>query len=235
MIRRKGQVQDDWEIRYDELEVGEHLGTGGFGDVSRATWEGTEVAVKVMASDRVTKDMERSFQEEVRVMTSLRHPNVVLFMAACTKAPNMCIVMEFMSLGSLFDPSLCTLNELKVAGIEARFFGGVTVGSDDARAATNHKSSSEGGDQEDQGSDTVLRGGSASSGFAVLADHSIKLPWQQKLNLLRSAALGINYLHSLHPAIVHRDLKPSNLLVDENWNVKVADFGFARIKEGTPP
>jgi preprotein translocase subunit YajC len=70
MIRRKGQVQDDWEIRYDELEVGEHLGTGGFGDVSRATWKGTEVAVKVMASDRVTKDMERSFQEEVRPSSS---------------------------------------------------------------------------------------------------------------------------------------------------------------------
>jgi hypothetical protein len=65
MIRRKGQVQDDWEIRYDELEVGEHLG-----DVSRATWKGTEVAVKVMASDRVTKDMERSFQEEVRPASS---------------------------------------------------------------------------------------------------------------------------------------------------------------------
>ncbi len=36
-------------------------------------------------------------------MTALRHPNVVLFMAACTKPPRMCIVMEFMSLGSLYD------------------------------------------------------------------------------------------------------------------------------------
>jgi serine/threonine protein kinase len=40
---------------------------------------------------------------QVRVMTALRHPNVVLFMAASTKAPKMCIVMEYMSLGSMFD------------------------------------------------------------------------------------------------------------------------------------
>jgi serine/threonine protein kinase len=42
-------------------------------------------------------------QQEVHVMTALRHPNVVLFMAACTKPPQMCIVMELMSLGSLYD------------------------------------------------------------------------------------------------------------------------------------
>ncbi len=35
---------------------------------------------------------------------------------------------------------------------------------------------------------------------------------------------GVNYLHQL--GIVHRDLKSSNLLVDENWTVKVADFGL---------
>jgi serine/threonine protein kinase len=65
----------------------------------------------------------------------------------------------------------------------------------------------------------------------LLADGSVRLTWPQRIKLLRGTALGLNYLHSLHPVIVHRDVKPSNLLVDENWNVKVADFGFARIKE----
>jgi len=36
-------------------------------------------------------------------MMALRHPNVVLFMAASTKPTNMCLVMEFMTLSSLFD------------------------------------------------------------------------------------------------------------------------------------
>jgi serine/threonine protein kinase len=103
LVRRKGSGSDDWEIEYDELEVGEQLGAGGYGEVHKATWKGTEVAVKVMASERITKEMEKSFKDEVRVMTALRHPNVVLFMAASTKAPKMCIVMEFMALGSLFD------------------------------------------------------------------------------------------------------------------------------------
>ncbi len=63
----------------------------------------------------------------------------------------------------------------------------------------------------------------------ILADSAVRLPWERRLRVLRSAAVGLAYLHSRD--IIHRDVKPSNLLVDENWNVKVADFGFARIKE----
>lgn len=48
-------------------------------------------------------DTDDHSERQVRVMTALRHPNVVLFMAASTKAPKMCIVMEFMGLGSLYD------------------------------------------------------------------------------------------------------------------------------------
>jgi serine/threonine protein kinase len=47
----------------------------------------------------------------------------------------------------------------------------------------------------------------------LLMDASVRLPWNQRMRMLRSAALGVNYLHSLSPCIVHRDLKPSNLLV----------------------
>ena len=36
---------------------------------------------------------------------------------------------------------------------------------------------------------------------------------------------GIGYLHSA--GFTHRDLKPENLLLDDYFNLKIADFGFA--------
>ncbi|ELR15776.1 Protein kinase [Acanthamoeba castellanii str. Neff] len=45
-------------------------------------------------------------------MSKLRHPNVVMFMAACTRPPHLAIVMEYMALGSVFE---LLHNELVVA------------------------------------------------------------------------------------------------------------------------
>ncbi len=42
-------------------------------------------------------------------------------------------------------------------------------------------------------------------------------------------ALGIQHLHEEN--IIHRDLAARNLLLDDNWHVRVADFGFARVKK----
>ena len=117
--RNQGRRREDWEIDSHEIDLSQApvLGTGGYGTVYKATWRGADVAVKVLSctslssssssssslQGRMGRDAVRSFGEEVRVMTALRHPNVVLFMAACTKPPNMCIVMEYMALGSLHD------------------------------------------------------------------------------------------------------------------------------------
>ena len=40
---------------------------------------------------------------------------------------------------------------------------------------------------------------------------------------------GLKYVHSA--GVVHRDLKPSNILVNENCDLKICDFGLARIQD----
>ena len=51
------------------------------------------------------------------------------------------------------------------------------------------------------------------------------------LKYFRDFMLGLDYLHN-YCHIIHRDIKPENLLVDEEDNLKIADFGMAHIFEG---
>ena len=51
----------------------------------------------------------------------------------------------------------------------------------------------------------------------------------ERLNLALEIAQGINYLHSFKPPILHIDLKSLNILLDKNYVVKIADFGWAKL------
>lgn len=39
---------------------------------------------------------------------------------------------------------------------------------------------------------------------------------------------ALHYRHNQNPPIIYRDMKPSNLMIDQNWNVTIIDFGIAR-------
>ncbi|CAM9565486.1 unnamed protein product [Lampetra planeri] len=58
-----------------------------------------------------------------------------------------------------------------------------------------------------------------------------ELPWPLRLRVLHEVALGVNFLHSLEPPLLHRDLKASNVLLDEEFHVKLGDFGLAKWRQ----
>ncbi|KAI3756583.1 hypothetical protein L1987_56405 [Smallanthus sonchifolius] len=55
------------------------------------------------------------------------------------------------------------------------------------------------------------------------------IPWVTRLKIMLSAAEGLTYLHEgLEIQVIFRDFKSSNVLLDENFNAKLSDFGLAR-------
>jgi len=61
----------------------------------------------------------------------------------------------------------------------------------------------------------------------VLYDSTFSIPWKLRIKIAKDIADGMKYLHEKQ--IMHRDLKSSNLLIGKNWNIKICDFGFAKI------
>jgi len=154
-----------FEIPYSELQLGSLLGHGGFGKVFKATWRGTEVAVKQLYAPNLQL---AEFRAEAELLSSLRHPNIILFMGACPP-PHFSIVTE-LCWGSLY---------------------------------------------------TVLR------------TPSIPLQWGRILKLATDIAKGMSYLHGFSQPVVHLDLKSQNVLIDDNMNAKITDFGLSRFKMTT--
>lgn len=88
-----------WQIRWDELTMLEGIGSGASGRVRLALYRDITVAVKILMDIGDAK----GFEEEIKLMQTMRHPNIVLFLGAgkSSSQGQPFLVVEFTSRGSL--------------------------------------------------------------------------------------------------------------------------------------
>ncbi|KAB5550398.1 hypothetical protein PHYPO_G00053300 [Pangasianodon hypophthalmus] len=84
----------EWNVPFEQLELGELIGKGRWGKVYRGRWHG-EVAVRLLEIDGNNQDHLKLFKKEVMNYRQTRHENVVLFMGACMNPPQLAIITSF--------------------------------------------------------------------------------------------------------------------------------------------
>ncbi|XVF44889.1 hypothetical protein PTKIN_Ptkin02bG0159600 [Pterospermum kingtungense] len=143
------------------------LGQGGFGGVYKGFLRDSSsyVAIKKVSSE--SQQGKKEYASEVKIISRLRHRNLVQLIGWCHERKQLLLVYEFMPNGSL-DSHLFTENSL--------------------------------------------------------------LQWEDRYKIAQGLASGLLYLHEgWEQCVLHRDIKSSNVLLDSDFNVKLGDFGLARL------
>jgi len=192
LLRRKTKIrsikQKEVSMNDDELETGagqrrftnkelnlatnnfsgdRKLGQGGFGAVYKGYFFDQDLSVAVKKISKDSRQGKKEYVTEVKVISQLRHRNLVKLLGWCHENCEYLLVYEFMPNGSL----------------DSHLFG--------KRAP---------------------------------------LPWSVRHKIALGLASGVLYLHEeWERCVVHRDIKSSNVMLDSNFNVKLGDFGLAKL------
>ncbi|KAL9230421.1 hypothetical protein vseg_005773 [Gypsophila vaccaria] len=98
-VRYRRYSIEEIEVATEYFSESLKIGEGGYGPVYHCTLDHTPVAIKVLRPDAAQGQSQ--FQQEVEILSTIRHPNMVLLLGACPEYG--CLVYEYMSNGSLDD------------------------------------------------------------------------------------------------------------------------------------
>ena len=92
-------------VNFEEITNIEYkVGQGGFSEVFLGKWQGNRVAIKKLTHKKICdSDILQKFINEINIISSLRHPNIVLYMGAAVDKDNYYMILEYLPQGSLFD------------------------------------------------------------------------------------------------------------------------------------
>lgn len=75
-----------------------------------------------------------------------------------------------------------------------------------------------------------MRKGSLENHLFDLPPNAEPLGWNTRIKIAVGAARGLEYLHvKANPPVIYRDLKSANILLDNDFNPKLSDFGLAKL------
>tara|TARA_Y100000356_G_scaffold108150_1_gene94408 strand:+ start:11 stop:973 length:963 start_codon:yes stop_codon:yes gene_type:complete len=161
-----------WELKHNEIKITKEIGKGTCGIVYKIKWRGLDCVSKCL----INKENETDYNDllnEISIISHLRHPNLVLFLGACTIKEPLMLLYEYIELGTI-----------------ENYFNNM--------AKKNNK--------------TVWK-----------PKNNVKKKWLIELSQ------AVYFLHSCYYPIMHRDLKPSNILLTNNLDIKITDFGLSKI------
>ncbi|GAU11524.1 hypothetical protein TSUD_345140 [Trifolium subterraneum] len=143
------------------------IGQGGFGGVYKGYLKDIDTNVAIKRISRESRQGIKEYATEVKIISQLRHRNLVQLIGWCHKKKDFLLIYEFMQNGSL----------------DSHLYRGKSV-----------------------------------------------LTWQMRYNIAMDLALALLYLHEeWEQCVLHRDVKSSNIMLDDNFNAKLGDFGLARL------
>lgn len=161
-------------INYDEIKKERPIGKGGMGELYLGEWQGKQVAMKKIKLNYIKNNiLSNKFINEINIIASMRHPNILLFMGVTIDNNTYYMITEYLPSGSLHE-------------------------------------------------------------YLHLSKKNKKNPLtdKQKIKIALQIAIAVQYIHSRQ--ILHCDLKSANVLIDNNFNIKLIDFGLSYFMNEAP-